>query len=73
MLVYAFSDMEIENSLKSNPDAAALLPKNSFKQATVVMPKLKTPISLGMDRRVVERFKAYGRRYQSRLNAVLKA
>ena len=31
------------------------------------------PISLRMDREVVEWFKAQGRRYQSRMNAVLKA
>jgi uncharacterized protein (DUF4415 family) len=39
----------------------------------LVLPERKVPISLRMDREVVEWFKAHGRRYQSRMNAVLKA
>jgi uncharacterized protein (DUF4415 family) len=71
--VDAMSDREIENAAKADPDAAPILDKNWFKQATVVLPERKVPISLRMDREVVEWFKAHGRRYQSRMNAVLKA
>jgi uncharacterized protein (DUF4415 family) len=39
----------------------------------LLMPKRKAPISLRMDREVMEWFKAIGRLYQSRMNAVLKA
>jgi uncharacterized protein (DUF4415 family) len=67
------SDLEIENATKADPDTAPILDKNWFKQATVVLPGRKVPISLRMDREVVEWFKAHGRRYQSRMNAVLKA
>jgi uncharacterized protein (DUF4415 family) len=71
--VDAISDREIENAAKADPDAAPILDKNWFKQATVVLPERKVPISLRMDREVVEWFKSRGRRYQSRMNAVLKA
>jgi uncharacterized protein (DUF4415 family) len=67
------SDRAIENAAMADPDAAPILDRNWFRQAVVVMPERKVPISLRMDREVVEWFKAHGRRYQSRMNAVLKA
>jgi uncharacterized protein (DUF4415 family) len=71
--VDAMNDREIEVAIKSDPDAARLLDPEWFKQATVVMPERKVPVSLRIDREVVEWFKAHGSRYQSRMNAVLKA
>lgn len=71
--VEAMSDREIEAAIKSDPDAAPLLDTNWFKRATVVMPERKVPVSLRIDREVVEWFKAFGSQYQSRMNAVLKA
>jgi len=71
--VDALSDREIENAVKSDPDAAPLLDKEWFRTAELALPERKVPISLRMDREVVEWFKASGRRYQSRMNAVLKA
>jgi len=71
--VDAMSDREIENAVKSDPDAAPILDKEWFRKAKLVLPERKVPISLRMDREVVEWFKARGRRYQSRMNAVLKA
>jgi hypothetical protein len=44
------SDREIATAAKADPDAAPILDKNWFKQATVVMPERKVPISLRMDR-----------------------
>ena len=67
------SDREIETAVKSDPDAAPLLDKEWFRTAKLVLPERKVPISLRMDREVVEWFKAHGKRYQSRMNAVLKA
>jgi uncharacterized protein (DUF4415 family) len=66
------NDREIENAVKSDPDAAPILDKEWFRRAKLVLPEHKVPISLRMDREVVEWFKAHGRRYQSRMNAVLK-
>jgi uncharacterized protein (DUF4415 family) len=71
--VDAMSDQEIENAVKSDPDAAPILDKEWFRKAKLILPERKVPISLRMDREVVEWFKAHGRRYQSRINAVLKA
>jgi uncharacterized protein (DUF4415 family) len=71
--VDAMSDREIENAVKSDPDAAPILDKEWFRSAKLVLPERKVPISLRMDRDVVEWFKAHGRLYQSRINAVLKA
>lgn len=67
------SDREIENAAKADSDAAPILDKEWFRTAKLVLPERKVPISLRMDREVVEWFKAHGRRYQSRMNAVLRA
>ena len=71
--VDALSDRAIESAVKSDPDAAPILDKEWFRTAKLALPERKVPISLRMDREVVEWFKASGRRYQSRMNAVLKA
>jgi uncharacterized protein (DUF4415 family) len=71
--VDAMTDRAIENAVKSDPDAAPILDKEWFRSAKLILPERKVPISLRMDREVVEWFKAHGRRYQSRMNAVLKA
>jgi len=44
-----------------------------FKNAKVVMPPEKTPISVRIDADVLEWMKAQGKGYQSRINAVLRA
>lgn len=69
----ALSDREIESAANADPDAAPLLDAEWFRTAKLVLPERKTPISLRIDREVVEWFKAHGKRYQSRMNAVLKA
>jgi uncharacterized protein (DUF4415 family) len=71
--VDAMSDQEIENAAMSDPDAAPILDKEWFRTAKLVLPERKVPLSLRVDREVVEWFKAHGKRYQSRINAVLKA
>ena len=71
--VDTMTDREIEAAVKADPDAAPLLDRNWFKRARMVMSERKVPISLRIDREVVEWFKARGSRYQSRMNAVLKA
>jgi uncharacterized protein (DUF4415 family) len=71
--VDALTDREIEKAVNSDPDAAPILDSNWFRKAKLVLPERKVPISLRMDREVVEWFKASGKQYQSRMNAVLKA
>jgi uncharacterized protein (DUF4415 family) len=69
----ALTDEEIEQASKNDPDAAPLLDEEWFRTATLVMPERKVPIALRVDREVVDWFKAQGSRYQTRMNAVLKA
>jgi uncharacterized protein (DUF4415 family) len=71
--VDTMSDREVEAAATADPDAAPILDKQWFRTAKLVMPQRKVPVSIRMDREVVEWFKSRGKRYQSRINAVLKA
>jgi uncharacterized protein (DUF4415 family) len=71
--VDALTDEEIDQAIKHDPDAAPLLDEEWFRTAQLVMPERKVPIALRVDREVVDWFKAQGSRYQTRMNAVLKA
>lgn len=42
-----------------------------FKNAVLVMPEKKVPVSLRLDKEIVEWFKQQGKGYQSKINAVL--
>lgn len=71
--VRALTDEEIEAAIASDPDAAPPLDAEWFEHARVVLPERKVPISIRLDPDVLEWFKAQGPRYQSRINAVLRA
>lgn len=43
-----------------------------FKNAVLVMPDKKIPVSLRLDKEIVDWFKKQGKGYQSQMNAVLK-
>ncbi len=58
---------------RTSPPELADLPEGFFAQATLVHPAPKQPISLRIDPDVLKWFKAQGPRYQSRMNAVLRA
>ena len=49
------------------------LDEEFFKNATVVYPDGTTPVTLRVKRSVLEAFKADGKGYQTRMNAVLEA
>jgi uncharacterized protein (DUF4415 family) len=49
------------------------LDDNFFKQAKIIIPKNKKLVSLRLDEEILEFFKAQGKRYQTRINAVLLA
>jgi uncharacterized protein (DUF4415 family) len=70
--VKALRDEEIEEAARSDPDAAPT-DLEFWKRAKLVYPEGKQPITLRVDREVLVWFKAKGPRYQSRMNAVLKA
>ncbi|CUS32909.1 BrnA antitoxin family protein [Candidatus Nitrospira nitrificans] len=49
------------------------LDKNFFKSATLILPEPKTTVTIRLDQRVLEWFKAKGPGYQTRINALLRA
>ncbi|HWO87769.1 MAG TPA: BrnA antitoxin family protein [Gemmatimonadales bacterium] len=57
----------------TSPPELADLPPDFWTQAHVVWPVAKQAISLRVDRDVLEWFRGQGPRYQSRMNAVLRA
>jgi uncharacterized protein (DUF4415 family) len=70
--VRAMTDEEIEAAAQSDPDAQ-LTDAEFWKGAKLVMPDRKQPVTLRLDKDVLEWFKAQGSRYQSRMNAVLRS
>jgi uncharacterized protein (DUF4415 family) len=70
--VDALTDAEIEAAVRDDPDAAPLVDDDWFASATLVMPKPKEQISIRLDRDVLEHFRRYPR-YQTRINAILRA
>ena len=49
------------------------LSESFFKNASLEIPRAKTAISLRIDSDVLEWFKSQGEKYQTKMNAVLKA
>ncbi len=68
----SISEVEIETAAKSDPDNL-FLEDCDMASLQVVMPKAKQSISLRVDSEVLSFFKSYGRGYQTRMNAVLRA
>jgi uncharacterized protein (DUF4415 family) len=58
---------------RTSPPELANLPPDFWDEAVLVVPEPKVPISLRVDRDVLEWFRETGPRYQSRMNAVLRA
>jgi uncharacterized protein (DUF4415 family) len=75
--VDAFTDAEIAAAVAADPDAAPLLREEWFARAQRLlpgtMPEPKRPVSIRLDESVLAWFKEQGPRYQSRINAVLRA
>ncbi len=71
--VDSLTDEDIKAAIRDDPDAAPILDDNWFKTARVVLPPGKAPISIRIDRDVLEWFRASGEPYQTRINAVLRA
>jgi len=49
------------------------LSESFFKKANLEMPKTKTAISFRLDTDILEWFRSQGEKYQTKMNAVLKA
>jgi uncharacterized protein (DUF4415 family) len=70
--VDALTDEEIEAAVRDDPDAVPITDEAWFASATLVMPQRKAQISIRLDRDVLEHFRKYPR-YQTRINAILRA
>ena len=66
------TEEEIERNAREDPDSLRL-EDCDLTQLRVVMPKRKKQISLRIDNDVVDFFQSFGRGYQTRMNAVLRA
>lgn len=64
------TDAEIE---RTSPPELKNLPKDFWDGAELLPPVVKEPISLRVDADVLTWFRLQGPRYQSRMNAVLRA
>ena len=71
--VLSQTDEDIERAVASDPDAAPIMDAAWWREARIVLPMPKVPVSVRLDRDVLEWFKEQGPRYQSRINAVLRA
>ena len=66
-------DAEIRKAAKADPDAAPIASSEWFRRAKLLEPQPKTPVSMRLDEDIVKWFRARGRGYQTRINAVLRA
>jgi uncharacterized protein (DUF4415 family) len=69
--INALTDEEINKAVLKDPDAAGFDP--DWSRAKVYFPKLKQLMSLRIDPDILAFFKSQGPRYQTRMNAVLRA
>ncbi len=67
------SDREIRKAVASDPDAAPVASPEWLRRAKLVDPRRKLPVSMRIDEDIVKWFRAKGRGYQTRINAVLRA
>jgi uncharacterized protein (DUF4415 family) len=63
---------EIEAGIRDDPDAAPIVDADWFASANLIIPQPKEQISIRLDREVLEHFRQYPR-YQTRINAILRA
>jgi uncharacterized protein (DUF4415 family) len=66
------TDEDIAKQIRDDPEVAPELDEEWFRAATLVMPRPKEQISIRLDRDVLEHFRRYPR-YQTRINAILRA
>jgi uncharacterized protein (DUF4415 family) len=67
----AQTDEEIAAAVRSDPDAAPLITPAWLDRARVLRPPEKEPISIRLDKDVLEHFRAQPR-WQTRINAILR-
>ena len=69
--VDAMTDEEIEAQMRDDPDWADFIDID-WSKAAIVYPMAKSAISIRLDQDIIDFFKATGKGYQTRMNAVLR-
>ncbi|GLS32243.1 BrnA antitoxin of type II toxin-antitoxin system [Mesorhizobium albiziae] len=69
--VDAMTDEEIEAQMRDDPDWKDFIDVD-WSKAVAVYPQPKNPVSIRLDSDVLDFFKATGKGYQTRINAVLR-
>ena len=69
--VDALTDEDIERAMREDPDWADHIDVN-WADAEIVYPVAKTAVSIRLDQDVIDFFRATGKGYQTRINAVLR-
>jgi uncharacterized protein (DUF4415 family) len=70
--VDALTDEDIERAVADDPDQSFWTDED-WKNARVVWPQGKAPVTLRLDKDIIAWFKGRGRGYQTRINAVLRS
>ncbi len=65
------TDKEIETQMRDDPDWKDFMDID-WSKATIVYPQPKNAVSIRLDSDVLDFFKASGKGYQTRINAVLR-
>ena len=70
----ALTDEEIEAAVRDDPDAVPIMDSEEwFKDAVIVEPLRKRPISIRIDEDVLDWFRENNQHYQTKINAVLRS
>jgi uncharacterized protein (DUF4415 family) len=67
------TDEEIRKGISKDPDAAPELTEDFWKRAVFVRVTKKLPMTVRLDEDVLVWFRAQGKGYQTRINAVLRS
>ncbi len=70
--IEAMTDDDIALGAAKDPDAR-IPPDGWWKDAKLVLPQTKEVVTMRLDRDVAAWFRGFGRGYQTRINAVLRA
>jgi uncharacterized protein (DUF4415 family) len=70
--VDAMTEEDIERAAASDPDAP-MTTAADWVNAKIVWPQGKEPVTIRIDKDVLNWFRKHGRGYQSRMNAVLRS